>query len=148
MSWSKPRTIGMKPPAVYGHSMSFFPRPLDSKIFFFGGRNASVCENSLAVLELGKSWRKKSPSKQRKKLIISLPNFGLATVDSMTWCKSLSCSGEPPSPRLFHSATSFGDKIFVFGGRNDEAMCDVLLYSIDLGKTSALCFICFTVSTF
>jgi len=40
-------------------------------------------------------------------------------LSSYTW-KLLSCTGEPPVHRDFHSATAIGQNMFIFGGRSDQ----------------------------
>lgn len=109
MQWNRPTASGVEPPPLQKHTASLVGR----KIFIIGG-----------------SYVNEDPIKHQ--MVEVFNNTLVFDTETMYW-NYPECSGEIPTPRCAHSATTVEDKIFVFGG-GDSANYFNDLYILDTSK--------------
>merc|ERR1711879_112078 len=118
MQWNKPSTSGIQPPPLQKHTASLVGR----KIFIIGG-----------------SYSQEDPIKNS--VVEVFNNTLVFDTETMYWSYP-ECSGDVPTPRRSHSATTVDDKIFVFGGGdgpnyfNDLYILDTKTYEWKKPQTS------------
>ena len=101
MEWMLVKLRGANPLPRWGHTMSLFD---NTQLLIFGGfRNENMRLNDLWIFDVVK-WGWSQPNKEHNKEA-SVPN----AMNMTAWPNC-------PSPRGGHSATVFGDYIYIFGG--------------------------------
>jgi len=142
LMWSSPQMTGTIPSAREGHSAVL----VGSDLFVFAGANGEEWFNDLHILDKDQlSWS--TPSVQGS---VPLPREGHSAVlskeqgmivfggtdgtqcfndvhvlntDTLKWSEVVT-SGEPPAPRVFHSATLLEGRMVIFSGHDGETKHD------------------------
>eukprot|EP00128_Syssomonas_multiformis_P011289 Colp12_sorted_trinity150504_noHs@4348 len=136
-SWHKINTTGDRPPARYEHSAFYDEATQD--IYVFAGANSECSFNDIYALDSDFKWRKvvckgsiPSPrtihltgSFTKKFYVFGGGESGSTPVndkklyefdtETSTW-SVVNAKGTAPPPRLGHSMTQVGSRLFVFGG--------------------------------
>ncbi|CAG8528663.1 12455_t:CDS:2 [Acaulospora morrowiae] len=106
-TWSKPIVNGNAPNGLIGHTAT----TIGSVLYIFGGQKFGKYYNDLICLDL------KALKLQRKKSKFNKFSLGRSRANSVAPCWSVvNTKGEHPPVRSGHTACSYENKIYVFGG--------------------------------
>ncbi len=112
MTWTEIETKGTPPTPCYGHSMTLVDK---NRVLFFGGKGFSVT-NHIHILYLGNEFQ----------------FHRLTILDDMSW-KKYAFGGNPLVPRWGHTVTLHGNRVALYGGRDETGYWNTLDV-LDVGK--------------
>ncbi|EGD73673.1 hypothetical protein PTSG_05386 [Salpingoeca rosetta] len=149
LTWKRVETKGVPPAPRLNHAADV----VDDALYVFGGFEDGQAKNDMFKLDLNTMmWtpvHANNPPSRRcnhsmtavgSKLYVFGGRGGEATLYNDLFCfdtesrawTAVKAGGQPPTARDFHSAATFGDKVFVFGGSMEIESKDIFTYYNDV----------------